>query len=76
MASQNGVTELRSKRSGRDLNTPTSQPKPGALPVTVTAPARSRVFEQHRGRGGEDRKRRPGVRRAEVLDLPLLRGKR
>jgi hypothetical protein len=42
MASQNGVTELRSDRSGRDLNTPTSRQRRALLPVTVPAPARSR----------------------------------
>jgi hypothetical protein len=39
-------------------------------------PANGLSGQQHRGRGGEDRKWRPGVRRAEVLDLPLLRGER
>src|SRR6266536_662006 len=74
MGSQNGVTELRSNAlrarlehadlpalAGRSTgNRDCSGPQPG--------------IEQHRGRGDEDRKWRPGAYRAEVLGLPPLQG--
>jgi len=76
MASQNGVTELRSKTlrarlehadlpaaTGRSTgNRPCSGPQPG---IEITA-----VVVVKTGRW------RPGARRAEGLGLPLLRGER